>query len=80
MLNLVKLHHQIIKMEEEEKCFRNVKKNISCPKGTPKNVKCYVETKKEISCTTKKRCVDGRLKYDDLATGRVAGDRCKDSE
>ncbi|MBA7623999.1 hypothetical protein ES703_31403 [subsurface metagenome] len=64
---------------EEEKCYKDVKEPVKCPKGSPKNMKCYKEKKIEVPCT-KKRCVGGVLKYDDPKTGRVAGDPCKDAE
>jgi len=38
--------------------------------------KCIAE--KKVPC--RKRCVEGKLKYDDPKTGRVAGDNCKDNK
>ena len=65
-------------MEEEKKCHKVEKKLTSCPKDSPKDMKCHTEKKIETPC--RKRCVGGKLKYDDKKTGRLAGDKCKDSE
>ena len=66
-------------MEEKEKCYRDVKELVSCPKGSSKDIKCYAKKKIEVPCK-KKRCVGGRRKYDDPKTGRLAGDPCRDAE
>jgi len=65
-------------MEEEKKCYQKFKERTKCPVGTPKEITCFKPNKKEIPCNRRKRCEGGVLKYDDLKTGRLAGQPCKD--